>query len=363
MHRNFLNRPLCGLAALLISASMLVAQTDTESSPAGSPAAADGAADGATGAFSGYVPSARSNGMVSGGSGVNPQGAGPANDTRADGLPALVTGRETSLERQEGFNESINQVFPMTPEMLSRYRDIYDQSQRAMLERPEPQGRMETGLVSLEPGEDAPVLTLSPGIASIVGFYDATGAPWPISQYILGDGNDFQVIQLGGQENNLSVTPLVPVGWTNLIVVLEQEDKPVVLRLNISPQNADFRRDIQVMRIGPNADVNTASTMSPGGQARTMTELRQAGGSLLVSALSGVDMPENSREVRVTGVTARAWLAGDQLIIRSNHALLSPSWDSSMSGPDGTRVYTMKPTGTVLFSVSGQIIRADIDLP
>lgn len=363
MNFFYLTRPLTGLAALLISSSMLIAEVEKESPPSVPPAAAGDAADGASGGFSGYVPSARSEGMVSGGAGVNPQGSGPTPDIRADGLPPLATGRETSVQRQEGFNESIKQVFPMTPNMLRRYREIYDQSQRAILERPEPEGRMETGLVSLEPGEDAPVLTLSTGIASIVGFYDATGAPWPVSQYVLGDGKDFQVIQLGEKANNLSVTPLVPVGWTNLIAVLEGEDKPVVMRLNISESSADYRRDIQVMRIGPNADVNTASMMSPDGQARTMEEIREAGTSLLVSALSGVDMPKDSREVRVLGVSARAWLTGDDLVIRSSNALLSPSWHASMSGPDGTRVYTIKPTGTALFSVSGQIVRADIDLP
>lgn len=339
-------------------------------------------------AFDGYV---RSGGMVSGGpatqdgasggsddaeAGQNdieeqersrpqyaPDPDGPRDQSRADGLPGLATGRETNETRQRGFNEAIQEAFPMTPEMIQRYREIFAENQRAMLEREEPRGSIETGLISLEPGEEAPTLTLAQGIASVVGFYDATGAPWPVDQYVLGDGDDFQIIQLGSNANNLSVTPLTPVGWTNLIVMLEGEDTPVVARLQISDNTTDYRRDIQVMRNGPNAEINTATQDSPEGRERQMQTVRDAGNSLLVSALSGVDLPDDARELTVTGVGARAWLVDDQIVLRSNDALLSPQWTSSMSGPNGTRVYVIEEAPMALFSVSGQIVRADIELP
>lgn len=301
--------------------------------------------------FEGYV-SARPRGMGTGGSDVGAQTRFPM--VSPDDMPAISTGTELNVDKIEGFNEAIEQVFPMTPDMVRQYQEIYRQNEKAMLERAEPVATIDTGLVSLEPGEPAPSVTVAGGIASVIGFYDATGQSWPVAQYVIGSGDQFQVIQLGEDANNLTVTPLVAAGWTNLVVMLKGEPKPIVIRLEISDKAAHYRRDIQVMRPGPNASYNTAAGSS------TVTE---AGSLVLLAALTGVDLPSQAKLVAVTGVPARAWLMGDSIYLRSQHALLSPSWSSSMSGPDGIRVYQIPRSSFALFSVDGQIVRADIALP
>lgn len=296
---------------------------------------------GSSGGLSGYV--------------AGPDGARGASDNPdIPRGPALSDGRAMSPERIDGFNEAIDEAFPMTPEMIRRYREIFLESERAMLERTEPDIRIETGLVSLDPGEAPPELVVAPGLASVIGIYDATGQAWPVTQYVIGSGNEFGVLALGENGNNIVVTPNVRVGWTNLVLSLEDIAKPIVMRIRVSDTAVHYRHDIQVMQRGPNAVVNTA--------AHSET-VREAGSQVLLSALSGVDLPQGSRPVPVSGVDARAWMVGDHLFVRSRHALLSPSWLGSLSGPNGFRVYEIEPASVALFSVNGQIVRADLDLP
>lgn len=307
--------------------------------------------------FSGYVPSRISGGMVSGGSATQ-AAAGETSESvpavAASRTPGLATGTEATPDRIEGFNKAVEDVFPMTPDMLRRYREIFEASERAMLEKSEPSAKIDAGFISLEPGETPAQLTVAPGIASVIGIYDATGQAWPISQYVLGSGENFQVIQLGDSSNNLAITPLVRLGWTNLVIVLKDEPKPIVMRIEISEGTAHYRHDVQVMKNGPNAVDNLAVTSSA---------VREAGSTTLLAALTGVDLPPGSVRVPVRGVEARAWMIGDRLFLRSKHALLSPSWEGSMSGPDGVRVYELNPASVALFSVDGAIVRADVEIP
>ncbi|MCW3782613.1 DotH/IcmK family type IV secretion protein [Defluviimonas salinarum] len=335
------------ILAVMASAGLSFAQQNPSagSSPA---AVVGGLADGPSGGFSGYVPSA-STGMAVGGSGA----AAPA-ATAGEGLPKITDGKHLSAEKVEGFNEAVEENFPMTPDMIRRYREIFDESQRALLEREEPDARVDAGFISLEPGETPPTLTVAPGIASVIGFYDVTGQPWPITQYVLGSGSDFQVIQLGEESNNVAVTPLARLGWTNLVIVLKGEPKPVVMRVGISEKTAHFRHDVQIMSAGPNASANTAAED---------LAVREAGSATLLAVLSGVDLPAGSKPVQVQGVDARGWIIGENLYLRSKHPLLSPSWLSSMSGPDGIRVYEVSKSSVALFSVDGTIVRADVVLP
>jgi intracellular multiplication protein IcmK len=279
--------------------------------------------------------------------------------TSPDGMPEISQGATITPEKIEGFNESIEQVFPITQDMIRQYRRIFEDNQNAVLERDEPQTTSDAGIVSLEPGEDAPSLSLSPNIASVVGFYDASGQPWPIAQYVIGSADQFQIIQLGKDANSLTVTPLPRVGWTNLVIMLRDEAKPIVMRLIVNEREAHYRRDIQVMRMGPNSVENTAM----GGTGSAGNVIKEAGSSLLLAALTGVDLPSDARPVNISGVNARAWIVGDSMYVRSQSPLLSPSWTNSMSGPDGVRVYEIPQSSVALFSVDGTIVRADIELP
>ena len=307
------------------------------------PAAELAGKDAAQGTFPGYVAS-RGDG----------NGGAIVLDKDGNQLPPISNGTELSADRVEGFNKALEENFPMTPDMVRRYRDVFEANQRALLEREVPKARVEAGFISLEPGEAPPRITVAPGIASVIGFYDVTGQPWPITQHVLGAEEDFQVIQLGGDSNNIAVTPLKRVGFSNVVVMLKDQPKPVVMRIEVSNAEAQDRYDLQILSAGPNANANTAAEA---------LSVREAGSRTLLSVLSGVDIPTGSKPVSVQGVDARGWVIGENLFLRSKHALLSPQWLSSMSGPDGIRVYEIPKSNAALFSVDGTIVRADVVLP
>lgn len=306
--------------------------------------------------FQGYVPAGSGLGM--GGSAVRDLqvGRAEADSPIPAGGPALATGREVSPDRIEGFNQAVENAFPMTPEMILQYRRIFDEQQRAMLARPQPSAMVDAGFVALEPGETPGRLLLSPGIASVIGFYDATGQAWPIDQYVVGSGENFEVVALGEDSNSLVMTPLSRIGWSNLVVRLRDEPKPVVLHVEISEQSAHFRHDVQIARHGPNAEISMAS-------ASSQMTVSEAGSRTLLSVLTRTDIPRGAVRVPVANVQAEAWLIGEHLYVRSRHALLSPSWTASLAGPDRIRVYELAPSAMLLFSVDGQVIRAVAELP
>ena len=276
----------------------------------------------------------------------------------SDSIPTspLATGREASPRKIEGFNDAVDQAFPMTPEMIERFRQITKEHERATQERQKPQEEISTTLVSLEPGEPSPLLKVSPSIATVLGFYDATGAAWPITQYVLGDNSIFVAQHLGEKSNNLVLTPGSRIGFTNLVVLLQDHDKPVVIDVNISEDFVHYRFDIQVTQLGPKARANNAT-------AGILETVPEAGDSLLLAAITGVDLPIDAKRISIDGVDARGWLVDGALYVRSRNALLSPAWSGSMAGPDGVRVYRIEPGPVALFSVGGQIVRADIQIP
>jgi intracellular multiplication protein IcmK len=278
-----------------------------------------------------------------------------AQNWQGQAVPPLTDNSSMNPARAQGFNDAIETLFPMTPDMIRQFQQIYNNSQEAILSRPEPRAVIGAGMVSLEPGAAPPTLNVVPGIASVVTLFDATGQAWPIEQYIVGNGAAFQIIQLGENPNSFTVTPQVPVGWTNIVVKLAGEPTPVVLRVLVNKDSAHYRHDIQVLAMGPNAEPVMAATQADLGP--------RAGDAVLLAALTGVDLPPDARPVGVAGVAASAWMTSGDLYVRSRVPLISPSWTSSLAGPDGVRVYRMSPSPVLLFSNDGQVVRATVELP
>lgn len=346
------------LAGLFSAMAFSGAQAQTADALQGlaapSPQEAAGGAGGNLG-FAGYVPSAA------------PITEEPAQVVTPDGQQVeLNNGRRNTQMKVDGFNDAMEQNFPMTPEMLRQYKSVYEEQQRIILERPQPELISDMGVISLEPGEPAPTIYVSPGMFTAISIYDSTGQPWPIVKRIVGDEASFQVVHLGDGANGVTVTPQIPVGWTNMALVLQDEPKPVIVKLEISSSIANTSRDIQITKPGPKAVVNTVSEMPvirPVQEAETTPIAREAGSPLLMAALSGVDLPDSAKPLAVAGVNAKAWSIGGRVLIRSRNPLVSPAWSNSLAGPDGVFVYEIGAVPNALFSVNGRIVRADIDMP
>ena len=132
----------------------------------------------------------------------------------------------------------------------------------------------------------------------------------------------------------------------NIAVMLKGLSTPVMVTLMPGQRAVDYRVDLRVPGLGPNAktDVNG---------------LPSTGNPQLINFLDGVP-PSKAQQVTLVGGDGEAWVYGGKLFIRTRMTVLSPSWMSTMSSPDGTHVYEMMETPVILASQRGQTVQLSV---
>ena len=262
--------------------------------------------------------------------------------TSKDQAPATQS-QDTSVA-DEAFNQVVQQTMPMTPKQIQEYKRLVNESQMAAAAPvgipPKPVST--TLQVNLAPGSIPPSVSLYQGFISSLIFLDSSGAPWPIDSYDLGNPQAFN-IQWDKKSNLLMVQPLQSHTYANLAVNLKGSTTPVMLTLIPGQAVVDYRVDLRISGLGPNAkmQIDAGSSLPSGADPS------------LLGVLDGIP-PENSVELIVRGVEAKAWAKGSTLFLRTKSAVLSPGWISKMSSPDGTNAYEMPLTPSVLISYLGE---------
>jgi len=265
----------------------------------------------------------------------------------------LAAERGDAENADDEYARALRILLPMSPEEIRRLRDLVQRNRDAILSR-DVMPLVVSTRIGFDPSAAPETVIVSPGIATALSFVDATGQPWPISRHTIGDGSAFQVLRTDESEGGhaLTITPLLAAGGTNLVIHLQEATMPLVFMVRIDADRAHVRHDILVSALGPHAAPTGAEPRVIG----------QAGNPLLLVFLSGADLPEGSTRVRVSGVEAEAWLHGDQMFLRSRHALISPSWSSSLAGPNDYQVWQLDPASQLLFTIAGRVHRARVDL-
>ena len=249
----------------------------------------------------------------------------------------------------QAFAKTARNLMPMSPEQIKTLRYMFDQSQRAAATSPgtPPRPTSSSVIVNLSPGATPPIIRLSAGFVTSLDFLDSTGAAWPIAAYDLGDPKSFN-IQWDRKGNTLLVQSTTSYKSGNLAVMLKGEDTPVMLTLMPGQGNVDYRVDLRVPGLGPNAQAQSDG-------------LPATSNPQLINFLDGV--PPNSAHALVVsgdGNQSQAWLYGKHLYLRTRATVLSPGWISSMSSPDGTHVYELPKAPVILASLQGSMIQLTI---
>lgn len=250
--------------------------------------------------------------------------------------------------RDEAFKQLLDKISPLTPDQILQMRKQQDKTQQAIAATPgaPPRPVSSTLTIDLSPGVTPPVVRLSAGFVSSLVFVDATGQPWPIADYSLGNPKNFN-IQWDRKTNTLFIQSTTTYSSANLAVRLVALDTPVMLSLVSGQKDVDYRVDCQVQSRGPNA-----ATPLVGDGLPSVT-------SSLLSVLDGVP-PPGSQELAVSGGYGRAWLSKGKLIFRTQLTVLSPAWSTTVSSPDGTRVYEMVKTPLILASQNGKTVKIEL---
>jgi intracellular multiplication protein IcmK len=248
------------------------------------------------------------------------------------------------------FKDVAQQMFPLTPEQIIRLRQIYQTNEfaQATTAGTPPKPTATSQFVNLSPGSIPPVIRLSQGFVSSLVFLDSTGAPWPITAYDLGDPTAFN-IQWDRSSNTLMIQATKLYTYGNLAVKLQGLNTPVMLTLIPGQKAVDYRVDLRVQGVGPNAK---SLPMEDG--------IPPAASDLLLHVLEGVP-PDGSSRLTISGGDARAWLLHERMYVRTNLTILSPGWIGSMTSADGMHAYEMQKTPVLLVSWHGKVMQLKVE--
>lgn len=248
---------------------------------------------------------------------------------------------------QQAFANMLRSMMPLSPEQIKTLRKLYDDSQHAAATFPgiPPKPTSSSVAVNLSPGAAPPIVRLRNGFVTSLVFLDSTGQPWPIQAYDIGDPNSFN-IQWDQKGNTLLVQSDTTYRSGNLAVMLKGQDTPVMITLMPGQRAVDYRVDMRVPGLGPNA--------SP-----TMSSLPESANPQLLNFLNGIP-PNAAKALTVDGGPGQAWLLGDHIYLRTELTVLSPSWIASMSSPDGTHVYEITKAPIVLASYRGKVVQLTV---
>lgn len=136
-------------------------------------------------------------------------------------------------DAQTLFQESLRQMMPLDDSQIQEYRERSDQRERALLPVSPSLASLRTARVSLEPGSAPVRVFTTANIATSLLIHDSTGQPWPITSVTNGGPSFFQVLRPELPDGNLlNITPTQAYGTTTLVVTLEKQDIPLVIRWN-----------------------------------------------------------------------------------------------------------------------------------
>lgn len=261
-----------------------------------------------------------------------------------------VTPVDTGADvRDESFAAMTQSQLPMTPNQIRTLRKLFDETQRAVAEYPgvPPKPTSSSIVVNLAPGATPPIIRLLSGFVTSLVFVDATGAPWPIKAYDLGDPTGFD-IQWDKKSNTLLVQSITQYKSANLAVLLDGLNTPVMITLMPGQAAVDYRVDLHVPGLGPNAFPLTDGL--PGTES-----------PILLNVLSGIP-PDGSKTLNtIPQGYADVWLLDGNIYVRTRANILSPAWISTMSSSDGTHAYKMPLTPLMLVSLNGKPINLAVE--
>lgn len=262
----------------------------------------------------------------------------------------LTQDQEEKLVDDLAFKGATRQLFPLEPDKIVELRDKYEQNELAKTQsaKTPPKPTATSQLVNLSPGSTPPVIRLAQGFVSSLVFLDSTGAPWPIAAYDLGDPAAFN-IQWDKVSNTIMIQSNKLYTYGNLAIRLQGLNTPVMLTLIPGQKAVDYRVDLRIQGIGPNAQNSPIEIGLP-----------PSASDVLLHVLDGVPPPGSKRLV-VSGGDARAWLFNEHMYVRTNLTILSPGWIGSMTSADGMHAYEMPKSPVLLMSWHGKVMQLKVE--
>src|SRR3990167_2484965 len=145
-----------------------------------------------------------------------------AKDVAGKGSSKEVVQNDDALIDEQAFTQTKKSLFPLDNEKIEKINDMFLDNELASQlpnARTPPRPTATSQFVNLSPGSTPPVIRLAQGFVSSLVFLDATGAPWNIVAYDLGDPAAFN-IQWDRSSNTLMIQASKLYTYGNLAVRL-----------------------------------------------------------------------------------------------------------------------------------------------
>lgn len=206
-------------------------------------------------------------------------------------------------------------------------------------------------VVDMSPGSAPPSIRLSKNMPSSIVLTDATGSPWPISNYQVGPADAFDVKRMDKSATDggsiLSITPQSDNAVGSLVLYLQGTNTTISLQLIAGQKVYDSRADVRVQGSGPNARYNSAS-------------LPASIDNRLLSFLSDVPAA-GSKQLVVSSGLLKAWMTRDnKMFIKSTYPLMAPAFENVTRSSDGSYAYKLNPVPVVSIKMQDRFVEVGI---
>lgn len=216
-----------------------------------------------------------------------------------------------------------------------------------------PQAKTRSIGISMNPGEEPPVLRLSAGMLTTVVFTDSSGNPWNIEKVSLDRSrfNDGLAPEAKSQPedvpdtNILTLEPLDPAAFGNVSITLKGMSTPVIFMLTTGQRDLDVRVDARLPGRSPEAK----AMYSAGGYTSITPD------NVSLQFMDGL-APDGAVEMRTDSSNVRAWKYGGYIYVRSNFGIIQPAFLSSFRANNGMKIFRYDESEDlkyITFSTSG----------
>lgn len=247
-------------------------------------------------------------------------------ETQKTGVTVTVTGEQL---HKKSYNSIMEELFTTTPREIKEVQRRDKEIERAIYESIPPQSLTNIIEVSLKPGSTPPIIYVAPGHVSALTVIDSTGMPWPITNVLIGNVQDYTVEAVAAHEykNLVAIIPKRQFGDTNLTMTLVKQPTPITLRLVSSGKRFHATPVIQIDGYGPFAKKPIFSEIA-------LLE----DDAVMKNVIFGIG-PSNAERVVTTDGNVEAWRVGGNLFIRTNYKLVTPLPISTYNGTGGFSAY------------------------
>lgn len=271
-------------------------------------------------------------------------------DMQVDAEEDLYEARlRRALDKTAGYEQVMDEAFPLDPDQIRSFLKKTNEAQEASRIPAPNSGKIKSKRVSLDPGAGISVLYLYPNYVSTIRVLDASGAPWPIVSYMVGNQKYFQIQKPESEDepgNLIMVSPLTTAGNTNLTLILQsptsgKQVAPLSLQLRVSANYAsknDVITELRLDRRGPLAP-------APG----IMAGPRFFSDELMIAVLDGTP-PRAAIPVKSSDKSVEVWAYQGHYYVRSPEKLVWPAFSKAVNSGSDMYAYELPPVSRILLT-------------